>query len=244
MTKKFWVFGRNTVLTILSENKRKVYQINLLNEKHLSIIDKKFHKICNIVNKKNFLKNLNTDLSHQGISAHIGELDQNDLKTLNGNAIILDNIYDHRNIGSILRSSVAFGINNIIINKKDLSINSQLMFKTASGATEKVKFFLVTNIANSINFLKKEKNFTCIAFDGNATQNIFECKKIFIENKILFIFGSEDKGIRRLTKNLSDYILKIPIKNIESLNVSNAVCSVLTLFNYFNLDKESKNKGS
>ena len=60
------------------------------------------------------------------------------------------------------------------------------------------------------------------------------------EEKLVFIFGSEDNGIRDLTKKNSDYIFKIPINNIESLNVSNAVTSVLTFYNYLNSNNASK----
>lgn len=116
------------------------------------------------------------------------------------------------------------------------------MHKTASGAVEKMNFYQVTNISNSLNILKK-KGFIIIGFDGNSNLDIYQKKNLFLEKKIAFIFGSEESGLRELTKKNSDYILKIPIKNIESLNVSNAVTSVMTFYNYLISFRESKKLG-
>ncbi len=113
------------------------------------------------------------------------------------------------------------------------------MHKTASGAMDSINICQVSNISNSLMALKN-KNFTIISFDSDSTKSIYDSKKIFLAEKIAFILGSEDQGIRVLTKKNSDYILKIPIDNIESLNVSAATSSVLTLYNYFIDSKESK----
>lgn len=239
INKKIWIFGKNSVLSLLSEEKRKIYEIQVLNPDLLKSINKKYLSLCKIVNKKQFLKNLDVEIAHQGICACVDDVQNNKIENLNDHTIILDNVSDHRNIGSIIRSSIAFGINNIIINKKDFSSGSQLMHKTASGAVEKMNFYQVTNISNSLNILKK-KGFIIIGFDGNSNLDIYQKKDLFLEKKIAFIFGSEESGLRELTKKNSDYILKIPIKNIESLNVSNAVTSVMTFYNYLISFKESK----
>jgi 23S rRNA (guanosine2251-2'-O)-methyltransferase len=237
--KKIWVFGKNTVLSALTADKRKVFEIQITHNDLLNQIHKKFHSITKLVSEKQFLKNLNTDISHQGISAYLEDKTNNKIENINDNVIVLDNIYDHRNIGSIIRTSVAFGIKNIIVDKKNFSSGSQLMHKTASGAIDNINICQVSNISTSLMLLKK-KNYTIVSFDGSSTASIFNSKEIFLSEKIAFILGSEDKGIRILTKKNSDHILKIPINNIESLNVSAATSSVLTLYNYFIDSKESK----
>ena len=239
INKKIWIFGKNSIFSLLKESKRKVFEIQIIDKDLLDKIDTKYHQICKIVSKKQLLKNLTTEIAHQGISACVEDLSNNNLDDIKSHVIILDNIYDHRNIGSIIRSAVAFGITNIIINKKDFSSGSQLMHKTASGAVEKINFFLVSNISNSLSVLKK-LNYHCISFDGQSKQCMYDYISVFFEEKIAFIFGSEDNGIRDLTKKNSDYIFKIPINNIESLNVSNAVTSVLTFYNYLNSNNASK----
>ena len=239
INKKIWIYGKNSVFSLLQERKRKIFEIQIVDEDTLSKIDINYHKICKIVSKKQLLKNLNVDISHQNIAACVEDIANNNLQVIDDHVVVLDNIYDHRNIGSIIRSCVAFGIKNIIINKKDFSSGSQLMHKTASGAVEKMNFFLVTNISNSLNILK-QKNYTCVSFVGNSSQNIYENTKILLHKKIAFIFGSEDSGIRDLTKKNSDYLMSIPIRNIESLNVSNAVTSVLTFHDYLISESRSK----
>lgn len=242
INKKIWIYGKNSVLSLLSEEKRKVYQIQILNSDLLKNINQKYHAICKIVNNKQLIKNLNVEIAHQGIGACVEDISSKYIEDLNNHVVILDNIYDHRNIGSIIRSSIAFGINNIIINKKDFSSGSQLMYKTASGAIEKMNFYLVSNISNSINFLK-ENGFIAIGFDGKSKESIFNKKELFLEKKIAFIFGSEDTGLRELTKKNCNYLLKIPINNIESLNVSNATTSILTFHSYLISLSESKKLG-
>ena len=239
MYKKIWVFGKNTVLSALTANKRKVFEIQITNKSLLNQIDRKFHTITNLVSEKQFLKNLNTNISHQGISACLEDKPNNKIEDLMSNTIILDNIYDHRNIGSIIRTAVAFGVNNLIVDKKKFSSGSQLMHKTASGSIDRINIFQVSNISNSIMLLKK-KDYTIISFDGNSDHNLFENKEVFLSEKIAFILGSEDRGIRELTKKNSDHVLKIPTLNVESLNVSAATSSILTIYNYFIRSKESK----
>jgi 23S rRNA (guanosine2251-2'-O)-methyltransferase len=239
MNKKVWVFGKNTVLSALTANKRKVFEIQITNNSLLNQIDRRFHTITKLVSEKQFLKNLTIDISHQGISACLEDKSNNKIEDLIGNTIILDNIYDHRNIGSIIRTTVAFGVSNLIVDKKNFSSSSQLMHKTASGSIDQINIFQVSNISNSIMLLKK-RNYTIVSFDGNSDHNLFENKEVFLSEKIAFILGSEDKGIRELTKKNSDYVLKIPISNVESLNVSAATSSILTIYNYFIRSKESK----
>lgn len=230
-SKKIWIFGKNTVFSVLSSQKRKVHEIQILNESFYNKINSKYHSICKIVSEKKFLKNLQAEIAHQGISAYVDATPINKIEDIEGNVIILDNVYDHRNIGSIIRTSVAFGINNVIIEKRNFSAGSQLMYKTASGAIENINFYEVSNISNALLILKK-KNYIILSFDGESEHNAFDNENLFLYEKISFIFGSEAKGVRELIKKNSDHVLKIPITTIESLNISSAVSSILTLHSY------------
>ncbi len=92
--------------------------------------------------------------------------------------------------------------------------------KAASGALDIVPLIYVTNIEKTMQYLKKV-GYWCYGFDCNAKENIDEIKSF--EKKRVIIFGSEEKGMRRLVKENCDYLLKIPMSNvIDSLNVSNA----------------------
>jgi 23S rRNA (guanosine2251-2'-O)-methyltransferase len=92
--------------------------------------------------------------------------------------------------------------------------------KAASGALDIVPLIYVTNIVKTMEYLKKT-GYWCYGFDSNAKENVDELKSF--GKKIAIIFGSEEKGIRRLVKENCDYLVKIPMSSvIDSLNVSNA----------------------
>jgi 23S rRNA (guanosine2251-2'-O)-methyltransferase len=103
------------------------------------------------------------------------------------------------------------------------------MFKTASGAMEHVAICLVSNLNNAIKILK-ENNVWVYAMDSDSKKDIFDYN---FNNRSAFVFGSEGSGISDLVKKNCDEVIKIGIsKNMESLNVSNAVSSVLSIYNY------------
>ena len=106
------------------------------------------------------------------------------------------------------------------------------MTKAASGALEIVNYIKVTNLFRTIEKFKKN-NFWVYGLDNNVNNfnNNFEVPK-----KCLFVFGSEGKGLRQLTRKKCDRIISIPIKSnlefkVESLNVSNA-CSIVLYEHY------------
>jgi 23S rRNA (guanosine2251-2'-O)-methyltransferase len=147
---------------------------------------------------------------------------------------VLDDITDQRNIGSIIRSCSAFDIDAIILLEKNYNPKSKMMYKSASGAMELVNIIPVSNITNALEVLKKN-NYWVYGLDGHAKENI-EGQKWSKQNA--FVFGSEGEGLRRLVKENCDHIIKIDInKEIESLNVSNAVSVTLGIFRL--LDKNN-----
>ena len=228
--KSFWIGGRHAVEAALNNKNREIVRVVSLQE--IKIASKRIE--IQIENKKFFNKIfMDKDLAHQGIAALIKplkehsleeEIKNNNLKNL----IALDGITDTRNVGSIIRNAVAFNIDGIIVNKKEINQDSQAMYKAASGAMENIKIFPVSNITNYIKLLKKN-DFWVIGFDSNAKRN-FEKFKWFKKN--LLIFGSENKGIGKNLLSNCDEVLKINISNkIDSLNVSCATSAVLCNLN-------------
>lgn len=228
--KSFWIGGRHAVEAALNNKNREIVRVVSLQE--IKVASKRIE--IQIENKKFFNKIfMNKDLAHQGIAALIKplkehsleeEIKNNNLKNL----IALDGITDTRNVGSIIRNAVAFNIDGIIVNKKEINQDSQAMYKAASGAMENIKIFPVSNITNYIKLLKKN-DFWVIGFDSNAKRN-FEKFKWFKKN--LLIFGSENKGIGKNLLSNCDEVLKINIsKKIDSLNVSCATSAVLCNLN-------------
>ena len=130
---------------------------------------------------------------------------------------------DPRNIGSIIRSAVAFKIDGIIVKERSFPSKSKLLHKSASGGTEHIKIFKVSNINTSLKYLKS-KEFWVSAFDVSYTKDF---TKNNWKGKNVLLFGSEGYGIKAKTLENSDFKFKVSISdNIESLNISNTVSIV------------------
>jgi len=230
--KKVWIGGNHSVIAAINNKSRFIYEVVVL-EKNSKLDNLKIN--YKIKNKKFFTKIFNkSHIAHQGIAvlASIPEYpDINIIKNEIKNVVILDNITDPMNIGTIIRNCVAFNIEAIIINERDFNDSSSSMLKASSGAIEKIKICKVKNLMNAVRILKKE-NFWIIGLDSNSKQK-FENHSWNLKNA--FIFGSEGQGIKKILKENCDYLLKININNnIESLNVSSAVSASLAIFNLKN----------
>ena len=105
-----------------------------------------------------------SEIAHQGLVAEVEQLEEITLKEFvienkkeNINLIALEEVSDPRNIGSIIRSAVAFNIDGIIVKERSYPSKSKLLYKSASGGAEHIKIFQVSNI-NALKYLK-QKNF-------------------------------------------------------------------------------------
>ena len=170
------------------------------------------------------------ETAHQGLIAEVEHLEEISLKEFlsrdlkeNINLIALEGVTDARNIGSIIRSAAAFKIDGIIVKERSFPSKSKLMYKSASGGTEHIKIFKVSNINTSLKFLKT-KGFWVSAFDAMATKDFTTHDW---KGKNILLFGSEGEGLKAKTLIKSDFKFKIKInKNIESLNIANTVSVV------------------
>jgi 23S rRNA (guanosine2251-2'-O)-methyltransferase len=230
----YWIGGKHAVEAALNNPNRK----KLILVKH-----KKFLGSETIINNVEidyqnddfFKKIFNNEIPHQGYALLIEKIKENNIQfyieqNKINNVLALDGVTDPRNIGSIIRTAVAFGYEAILINKKNFNPKSFLLFKAASGALEKIILIETSNILNEIKILKSN-NFWVLGMDGNATQSLYNYEP---QLKNLIIFGSESSGMKNLIKTNCDEICKIPINsnNVQSLNVSNAVASALSILNY------------
>ncbi len=225
----FFIIGQHAVVEALKNTERKVLRVFLTEESKKNIHRKS--------PKKDLLKDVKTyfktkkeldkystkeNLLHQGYVAEIEHLKKPILKDFikeknNLTLACLDGVTDPRNIGSVIRSAAAFGIDGIIIKERNFPSESKLMFKAASGAIEYINIFEVSNINSTLKNLK-EKNFWVYGFDGNGEKNFTEIE--WKGNNIL-LFGSEGSGMHQHTSKYADFLVKIDInKKIESLNIS------------------------
>ena len=236
-TGAFWIGGKHAVLSAIKNPKRKINKLIITEENEKDFNPKNFNKkiIIEIKDKKEIDKIfINESIVHQGIAAEIESIPAIELKEylkIKNNSkntlVVLDDITDQRNIGSIIRSCSAFNIDAVILLEKNYNPKNKMMYKSASGAMEIVNIIPVSNITNALELLKKN-NYWVYGLDGNAKENIEDQKW---SNQNVFVFGSEGDGLRRLVKENCDHLIKIQInKEIESLNVSNAVSVTLGIF--------------
>ncbi len=144
--------------------------------------------------------------------------------------VILDQVTDPHNVGAIMRSAAAFSADAIILPDNNSPKENNTIIKCAAGAIETLPMINVTNLSNCIKLLK-DAGYWIIGLDGYAS---LELKPSIFSDKIAIILGSEDTGMRKLTKENCDYLVKIAISaELESLNVSNAAAICLYEFSRY-----------
>ncbi len=184
----------------------------------------------NIVDTKTLNKFLPNGQVHQGIISLCNPKQILSLKESNianrKRIVFLDNITDPRNIGAIIRTCAAYGINTVMTTQKFDLLDEGLIAKSASGGLEYVDIIIAKNLVNCYEELKNN-NFWLIGFDSDA-ENQIEKISYTGSDKIVAIFGDEGRGMRNLTKKYCDQIYKIDAPGeIKSLNVSVAVGIIL-----------------
>ena len=233
----FLIVGKHAVLEALKNPNRKIERVFLtedaqkkLNKENQSL---NLFKSINVFYKsQRELNNMcgRDDTAHQGLVAEVEQLDEITLKEFiiknkknNVNLIVLEEVTDPRNIGSIIRTAVAFNIDGLIVKERSFPSKSKLLYKSASGGVEHMKIFKVSNLNSTLKYLKS-KDFWVSAFDVSATKDFTTNNW---KGKNVLLFGSEGFGIKAKTLENSDFKFKVNInRNIESLNISNTVSVV------------------
>ena len=233
----FLIVGKHAVLEALKNPVRKIERIFLTEDAQKKLNRENqnlnlFKKTQVFYKSKKELDNLcgRDETAHQGLVAEVEQLEEINLKEFiienskkNLNLIALEEVTYPRNIGSIIRSAVAFNIDGIIVKERSFPSKSKLMYKSASGGTEHIKIFKVANINTTLKFLKT-KEFWVSAFDISAKKDF---TKHEWKGKNILLFGSEGFGIKAKTLENSDFRFKVKMNNnIESLNISNTVSVV------------------
>jgi 23S rRNA (guanosine2251-2'-O)-methyltransferase len=172
------------------------------------------------------LNRLSGGARHQGVIAQYKDnaLEKNEEDLTNILAavqapllLVLDGIQDPHNLGACLRCADAAGVHGVLV-PTDRAVNlTATVRKVACGAAETVPLFKVTNLARSLRMLQTS-GLWIVGADGSANTDFYE---LDFTGPIAIVLGAEQKGLRHLTRQSCDFLVRIPMSgHVESLNVS------------------------
>jgi len=223
------IIGRKPVLEAINsgEELEQVYILygqkgNIINT--IRVAAKKHGIKCNQIPLEKF-RTIAKDGNTQGVAAlkpaykfySLDEIISEAKSSSNPLILILDSIQDTHNVGAIIRTAECNGVGGIIVTKHNSAPINTTVVKTSAGATEHVKIAQVNNLANTIKVLK-ENGFWLV---GSSLENSRSYTEIDYSVPIALIVGNEEKGIRKLTADKCDFLVKIPMMGeLQSLNVS------------------------
>ena len=233
------VYGKNVAREII-DNKRKIDKAYIYEDLDDKILISDLQKLnVNIEYKtRRELDRLATGL-HQGIILSIPDYKFYELNDLINECqdlpfiVILDHLEDPHNLGAIIRTCEAAGVDGIIIPKdRSVDVNSTVM-KVSAGALDNIKLCSVTNLVSAIKKLK-EKGFWLVGTKMNAKETYADLK---YDMPLCLVIGNEGSGISRLVSEECDYMVSIPMYGkVNSLNASVAAGVII----YEVLEKRGK----
>ncbi len=237
-----FVYGKNPVLEVIKSNDKTINKIyiqsknkelieirKLAKEKRIVVVEAdklKLDKMITLENEK--LKN------SQGVVASVTDYKYYEVDDILEYAkekneppfiVILDKIEDPHNLGAIIRTAECMGVHGIIIKNRNACQVTDTVEKVAAGACSYLRVARVTNITETIKYLK-DKGLWVYGLDMDGESNIYDTK---LNGAIALVIGNEGDGISRLVKENCDVILKIPMTGkINSLNAS--VSSAISIY--------------
>jgi 23S rRNA (guanosine2251-2'-O)-methyltransferase len=224
------LFGKHASLAALGNPMRKIKRV-LVTSNAQAELGKALSglKNLNLVDNKKIESQLPPGSVHQGIALECEPLAQPTLadwleEKIEKPVLMLDQVTDPHNVGAILRSAAAFDVGAVIVTDRNAPQESGVMAKAASGAIDLVPLIAVGNLSQAIEILKKA-GYWIYGLDGEAKENIADAK---LDKKTALVLGAEGRGLRRLTAEHCDVLVKLPMSGrMESLNVSNAAAVAL-----------------
>lgn len=228
--KEEWIVGLHAVQHLIQTDFSRVLTLFVDDERH----DARMGQLINLAEEQSLsiqmvsrktLDKLTDNATHQGVAAKckVAQAIQENwlyetLQTVeNPLLLILDGVQDPHNLGACLRSADAAGVLAVIIPQDRAVGLTPTVRKIACGAAETVPLVQVTNLARCLRALQ-EQGVQLVGLAGDAQKSLYETS---LRGKMALILGAEEKGLRRLTREHCDLLVKIPmLGKVESLNVS------------------------
>lgn len=214
-----YVYGKNVANEVIKDAKKikKAYISKNFDERNIITILNRNNIYIKYMEKRDLDKV--AEGNHQGIILEIEDYKYCDVDELieeNNIIVMLDHLEDPHNLGAIIRTCEAAKVSGIIIPKdRSVSVNSTVM-KVSAGALEQVKIAQVTNLSQTLNYLKN-KGYWIVGTDMQGTKY----NEIDYKGKTVIVIGNEGKGMSDIITKNCDFIASIPMRgNINSLNAS------------------------
>jgi 23S rRNA (guanosine2251-2'-O)-methyltransferase len=174
-------------------------------------------------------RRLGAQAVHQGVLLEAGPIEPIDLSEIadvSGIVLVLDQITDPHNVGAILRTAAAFAVDALVTTTRHAPDFSGIVAKAASGGLDHVPIVEVVNLARALEDLG-ERGYWRVGLDS-AGPTAFDAAPLV--RPVALVLGAEDKGLRRLTRENCDALVRLDMPGaIKSLNVSNACAVALAL---------------
>ncbi|AZK46005.1 23S rRNA (guanosine(2251)-2'-O)-methyltransferase RlmB [Paenibacillus lentus] len=227
-----WIGGKHSLLEAMRAG-RTMNKIWIAEgaQKHLTqpiIAEAKKHGVIVQFVDKRKLDQMAPGLQHQGVVAQVAPYAYAELEDLLNKAeergeppflLILDEIEDPHNLGSILRTAECTGVHGVIIPKRRSASITATVSKTSAGAVEYVPVTRVTNLAQTMEQLK-EAGVWIVGTDVEAQQEMYDSGQV-LTGAVAIVIGNENKGMGRLVREKCDVLLKLPMAGrLNSLNAS------------------------
>lgn len=230
------VFGINPVTEALKARGRALEWVGVTKERH----DLRLQRIVEDCRKQGVavrfltrqeIERMTHDHGHQGVLAVTSTKRYNDLDDLlaekkgsHALLVVLDGIEDPHNLGAILRTADAAGVDGVVIPGRRAVGVTGTVAKTSAGASEHLPIAKVTNIARTVEELK-DKNIWTVGLDERGTQTY---DSLDYKMDCAVVLGAEGKGMHDLVRKKCDFLISIPmLGHVPSLNVSVAAAVVL-----------------
>ena len=229
------LYGIHAIEKLIKQSPQSIFNLTHqkgpLNKRVQSLVNQARKLGLNIsAEPKSFFNKI--DGVHQGIVATVAKqasLKESDLINLvdsldNPLFLFLDEVQDPHNLGAILRTADATGVDAVIIPKHNSVGMNATVRKVACGAAETVKLIVVSNLTRTIKDIQK-KGMWMTGLMGETDKTIYD---VNLTGAVGLVMGAEGTGLRKLTGKTCDYLAAIPmVGSVESLNVSVAAGVVL-----------------
>ncbi len=220
------IYGWHSALAALNNPRRNVRKVLATRNAVQRLTEAGVRNLPAPVEARDIERLVGADAVHQGIAVVADPLPEPDVASLSDAklVVVLDQVTDPHNVGAILRSAAAFGVDALLLTERHGPDEFGVLAKAASGGLEHVALVRVKNLARALAELG-ELGFFLIGLDSAHSEPL---ETIRPAAKTAIVLGAEGKGLRRLTRENCDVLARLDMPGaIKSLNVSNAAAVAL-----------------